>query len=832
MTNANIPINRAWRARAVAVGTIWLTTLAVGSVAGQPTATAAPPGTGTISTVAGGIGGPGRGPTVSIGVPCGLTSAGGTLLVGTLGNFGYSGGAIRAVSEQTGQLTNLAGTDAYGTSPDGALASSDRSYLSCEIAQDHQGNLVFADSSYVDEGYHQRTGNDLIRVLAQATGTFYGQHMSKGHIYTIGGDGSFGYSGNGGPATEAKIGIPAGVAVDSAGNVVFASAYPTGYLRVIAATNGTFYGQPMQAGDIYTIAGGGTNEACAPGGTSGAPANSVELDLVTYRNKRMELQTPSGLRVDQAGNLVFSDADCEGRIMVLAAGAGSFYGRSMTAGRLYTIAGGGRADPGNGAPASSVLLKNPGGIALDHAGNVVVAETSEHSVRLIAESTGTFYGQHMTKGHIYTLAGGNGAGSRGDGGPATQSKLDFPWAVAVDGPGNVVVADSDNFLVRVIAAKSGSFYGQRMVRGDIYSVAGNGNFDFSGDQGPALSATFSLSYVAQSNLRVAADKAGDLAVIDDGNQRVRLIAGRTGKLFGRQLHAHDIYTVLKVKQVGPEYNDFACDSFSNPQAPCWAAWDRSGNLVLATYKYLKVIAAHTGTWYGRPMIAGHVYVIAGGGTSSVSGALATKAKLNVAGLTVDGHGNILTGSQIIAEATGTYYGQHLEAGHVFHFSKGGVVQTIDHQGNVVVLRDNQVAVIAANTGTYYGQPMQAGTEYAVAGDGNVTDSGNGGPALSAGLYPWSVVVDASGNLIIDDAGNSLSEVGTVLRAVPVTSGSYYGQAMTAEHIYLIAGGGTNLANGSAALAAQITGITNLALGPGDSILLGEGNQGVVRQLSH
>jgi hypothetical protein len=371
-----------------------------------------------------------------------------------------------------------------------------------------------------------------------------------------------------------------------------------------------------------------------------------------------------------------------------------------------------------------------------------------------------------------------------------------------------------------------------MVRGDIYPVAGNGNFDFSGDQGPALAATFAIGYASDRNLGVAADKAGDLAVIDTGNLRVRLVAGRTGTLFGRQLHAHDIYTLIKVKPTEPADYGFGCNSFNDPRMPCSVAWDPAGNLVLSTWKYIEVLAAHTGTWYGQHMIAGHLYTVAGGGTSSASGALATKAKLTVAGLAVDGHGNILTGSEIIAEVTGNYYGRHLDAGHVVKFASGGAVQAVDHQGNVVVLHDNQVAVIAAKTGTYYGQPMTAGTEYPVAGDRNTTDSGDGGPALSAGLFPFSVVVDASGNLIIDDAGNSLAEIGTVLREVPVASGTYYGQAMTAEHIYPIAGGGTDLANGSPALAAQITGISNLTLAPGDSIVIGEGDQGVVRLLSH
>src|SRR5262249_49339014 len=155
-----------------------------------------------IRTVAGGAGGPGLATAVSINQPCGLTSARGSLLVGA-----YDG-VIRAGSARTGMLTNPVRTGNLGVSPDGSLARSARLGETCGAIYDHHGNLVFADSaSWIDvdgDGIADAVpGNHLIRAAAMHTGVFYGRPMRQGHVYTIAGNGTDGYSGDGGPATQA-----------------------------------------------------------------------------------------------------------------------------------------------------------------------------------------------------------------------------------------------------------------------------------------------------------------------------------------------------------------------------------------------------------------------------------------------------------------------------------------------------------------------------------------------------------------------------------------------------------------------------------------------------
>ena len=98
-------------------------------------------------------------------------------------------------------------------------------------------------------------------------------------------------------------------------------------------------------------------------------------------------------------------------------------------------------------------------------------------------------------------------------------ELAGPDQTAVDGAGNLVIADSGNNRVRVVAASGGTFYGQAMTAGDIYTVAGNGAGGFSGDGGPALSAELNRPQ------GVAVDAAGDLLVVDVGSNRIREVAG-------------------------------------------------------------------------------------------------------------------------------------------------------------------------------------------------------------------------------------------------------------------------------------------------------------------
>ena len=255
--------------------------------------------------------------------------------------------------------------------------------------------------------------------------------------------------------------------MDGAGNLVIADTV-NDRVRVVAASTGTFYGQAMTAGDIYTVA--GTARPGSPVTAARPPAPSSNV--------------PAGVAVDGAGNLLIADTG-NNRVRVVAASTGTFYGQAMTAGDIYTVAGNGTpGSPATAARPPAPRLEFPGGVAVDAAGNLLIADTGNDRVRVVAASTGTFYGQAMTAGDIYTVAGNGTPGVLRRRRPGHQRRAQCPAWVAVDAAGNLVIADTGNNRVRVVAASTGTFYGQAMTAGDIYTVAGNGTAGFSGDGGP------------------------------------------------------------------------------------------------------------------------------------------------------------------------------------------------------------------------------------------------------------------------------------------------------------------------------------------------------------
>src|SRR6266568_3590845 len=468
--------------RAVIVATTAIALLAPAGAAGSASASAAASTAGVISTVAGGVGGPARATRVAL-APCGVSFGAGHLYIA-------ASSVVRQVSPGTDRLTTPAGTAGDGGPLGDGRRATRASLSACGVTVDHSGNLVIADF------LHQR-----IRVVAARTGTFYGQAMTARDIYTVAGDGTKAFSGDGGPATSAELSLPEGVAVDAAGNLLIADG-GNNRVRVVAHKTGTFYGQPMTAGDIYTVAGDGNFGFSGDGG----PATSAELSL------------PEGVAVDAAGSLLIADTG-NARVRVAAARTGTFYGQAMTVGHIYTVAGTStQGFSGDGGPATNAELSSPVGVAVDAAGNLLIADGGNERVRVAAAHDGTFYGQPMTAGDIYTVAGDGSSGFSGDGGPATSAGLD-PGRVTVDAAGNLLIADIFNRRVRVVAASTGTFYGQAMTAGDIYTVAGDGNFGFSGDGGPATSAELSRPE------GVAVDATGNLLIADGDNQRIRMVAG-------------------------------------------------------------------------------------------------------------------------------------------------------------------------------------------------------------------------------------------------------------------------------------------------------------------
>jgi hypothetical protein len=594
---------------------------------------------GHIYTVAGdgrfGFGGD-RGPATSaeLADPAGVTvdSAGNLIIADSFNNrvrvVAAASGTFYGVAMTAGDIYTVAGTGTAAFSGDGGPATAAELYFPNATAVDGAGNLIIADFN-----------NYRVRVIAATTGTFYGRAMTAGDIYTVAGTGNRGFSGDGGPATAANLGIPSSVAVDRSGHLVISLPY-IDRVRVVAVKSGTFYDQPMTAGDIYTVAGNGL---IFESGNTGK-ARDAETDA------------PSSIAVDRpgsgAGNYALFDY---GQVRLVAASAGTFFGQPMSAGRMYGIAGNGRPGfTGDGGPATAARVGTaPGGVAFDGAGNVVVADTMNNRIRVIAASSGTFYGQPMTLAHIYTVAGNGTAGSSGDGGPATSAELNGPLSVAADAAGNLVIADSGNNRIRVVAAKSGTFYGIAMTAGHIYTVAGDGSYGFSGDGGPATAAMLG------GPLSVAADAAGNLVIADSGNNRIRAVAVASGTFYHQAMTAGDIYTVAGNGTAG-----FAGDSgpatAAELNAPQAVAADGTGNLLISDTgnQRVRLVAAAPGTYYGKAVTGGDIVTVAGNGQSGFLGdnGLATSAELaGPAATAVDASGNLLildTGNGRVREVTG------------------------------------------------------------------------------------------------------------------------------------------------------------------------------------
>ena len=334
---------------------------------------------------------------------------------------------IRKV-DAAGTITTIAGSGEQGFSGDGGPASQAQLSAPFDVAADGSGNVYIADNT-----------NHRIRKVDAA-----------GTITTFAGTGEKGFSPDEGPAVEASLGYPRGVAVDGPGNVYIAAG---SRIRKVDST-----------GTITTIAGRGGFF-----GGDGGPAVEAQFHY------------PSGMAVDVAGNLYIADT-------------GNHRIRKVDAtGTITTIAG--RTFSGDGGPASQAQLSEPEGVAADRAGNVYISDSNNHRIRKV-DATGT----------ITTIAGTGESGFSGDGGPASQAQLFYPRGVAVDGLGNLYIVDSFNNRIRKADAT-----------GTITTIAGTGERGFGGDGGPASQAQLSEPE------GVAVDEAGNLYIADSFNYRIRKV---------------------------------------------------------------------------------------------------------------------------------------------------------------------------------------------------------------------------------------------------------------------------------------------------------------------
>jgi trimeric autotransporter adhesin len=738
---------------------------------------------GVMSRFAGGVGGPTRATSVILGGACGVSYADGSVYVG-------ASSTVRQVSQVTGRLTTPAGIGVpfQMRPPLGDRGKATNALLSgaCGVAAGQAGNLVIADAGHnrirvvagTTGSFYGRpmtahhiytvagdgragyggdggpgtgaqlhspagvavdaagnlviadTGNNRIRVVAASTGTFYGQAMAAGDIYTVAGDGTAGYGGDGGPATSAELDSPAGVAVDGVGNLVIADT-GNNRVRVVPAVAGIFYDQAMTPRDIYTVAGDGTSGFSGDAG----PATSAELN------------SPAGVALDANGNLLIADTG-NNRVRVFADHGGTFYGQPMTLGDIYTVAGDGTSGrTGDGGPATSAELSSPAGVAVDGAGNLLIADAGNNRVRVVAEGNGAFYSQPMTTGDVYTVAGTNKQWISGLGGLATSAE--FIWngqypgiiGVAMDNAGNLVTTSSSANRVLVVPAATGTFYGQSMTARHIYSIAGDGSYGYSGDGGLATKARLAYPW------GVAVDSFGNVLIAADQNNRIRVVAEQTGAFYGQAMTAGHIYTVAGDGSCGYS-GDGGPATSAGVCIPVGVAVDSYGNLLVTDTGHgaIRVVPNKSGSYYGQAMTAGDIYTIAGDGSNGYAG-----------------DGGPATSAEL-------YFPQ---------------TARVDATGSVVIADtfNSRIRVVAEHTGTFYGQAMTAGDIYTVAGDGNCTYNGTGIPATTASVcFPGAAAADAAGNLVIS-GGNAR------VRVVAASGGTFYGQAMTAGDIYTVAGNG-------------------------------------------
>jgi len=484
-----------------------------------------------------------------------------------------------------------------------------------------------------------------------------------------------GFSGDGGPAILASFNGPTGIAVDPHGNVYVAD---TGNARIRKFTVG---------GIVSTIAGNGQTRFSGDGG----PAVDAEFDQ------------PGALAADSAGDLFIVD-NYNYRIRKIAAD-----------GSISTVAGNGTYGySGDGGPATGAELSFfPTGLAVDSAGDLYIADTNNSRIRKVSN------------GIISTVAGDGAFGYSGDGAPALNAEFSSPTGVAVDQMGNIYIADFANARIREVA-----------LNGIISTVAGNGYGGYSGDGGPAVSATLYGPWA------IAIDSFANLYFADSYNNAIRkfTVGGTISTVVGNGTDGY--------------FGDGGPANAAGISGPYAVALDSTGNLYIT----------ETGNCRVRKVaVSGIISTFAGSiacGYSGDGGPASSAELFNVQGLVIDNLGNVFIADSdnsrirkvglngLISTIAGTglsgYSGDGGPATSAQISAAGGMA--LDSSGNLYFAdsANYRIREVAVN-----------GTISTVAGNGIFGYSGDGGLATNAELgVPIGVAIDSAGNLYIGDGDNA------------------------------------------------------------------------------
>ncbi len=317
-------------------------------------------------------------------------------------------------------ITTVAGNGTAGFSGDGGPALLAQINVSFGMAFDSAGNLYFSDS-------------DRIRRVTR-----------DGYISTVAGNGIAGHSGDGGPATQARLRSPAGISLDATGNLYITEFYyEGGYVRKVTTDGviqtiahidgasrvaldkeGNLYiaqTRVVYPGFVYKIATDGSQSIVAGAAGAPPPQEGDNATSISLGGDGSAIWC-TGIAIDPDGDLLFATHE---RIF-----------RVMPDGRIHIVAGGGDQAPGEGGPATAAKI-SPRGLAVDAQGNVFTADGAR--IRKVT-----------IDGRISTVAGNGTVGYSGDGGPALSAALNDPRNVALDASGNLYIADSGNQRIRKV----------------------------------------------------------------------------------------------------------------------------------------------------------------------------------------------------------------------------------------------------------------------------------------------------------------------------------------------------------------------------------------------
>jgi len=619
---------------------------------------------------------------------------------------------------------------------------------------------------------------------------------SKGNLTVVAGNSRAGFSGDGGPALQAQLNGPQGLAFDSNSNLYIADSVnnrvrmvsPTGVITTFAGNGST------SNGGVNTFNDGGlaiNGLLRLPSGVCVDSSNNVYIadtgdNLIrkvttdgiihsvagdgfgsysgdTFSALAAELHTPLDVAVDKSANIYIADSANAAIRMVTA-----------STGIITTIAGNASVgDGGDGGPATSASLVTPYALAVDSSGNVYFVENGDSVIREVTAA----------KQYIYRVAGNATAGFSGDGSAATKAQLNFPTGLALDSSGNVYIADSLNHRVRKVSG------------GSISTIAGNGVVSYSGDGGLASSAQLNTPQA------VAVDSSGNFYIADTLNNVVRKVTagGAISTIAGNGTAGY-----------GGDGGAATAAQLNHPQG---IAVDSSGNVYVADTQNARV----------RKISGGTITTVAGNGTPGYGGdgSAASAAQLfDPIGVAVDSAGNLYIAdftNERIRKVSGGNISSVAGNGNTGYSGDGGPAIDATLNGPTGVAVDSNGNLYVSDLGNNAIREVSSGNIMTVAGNGLPGIGGDGGQATAATVgNPTGLAVDSAGNLYIASGGATIRKV-------------YAGTG----YITTIAGNGIRgyIGDGGPAVAGELNGPAAVAVASNGSVYVADSANNAIRLLT-